>query len=134
MGAGAAKVCSPEIIGCECGVVKVRDSVKGEVVYKDCKLFPGGSMEWDWAVTGTHHKPGIQLADVEHVKNFGEKNCVVVFGTGMCDGLGITPTLIEYLKEHQIEYLIAKTPEAIRMYNKLIQCDRLAIALIHSGC
>ena len=24
--------------------------------YKDAKLFPGGSREWDWRETGTHHQ------------------------------------------------------------------------------
>src|SRR5437667_84629 len=31
--------------------------------YKDAKLFPGGSREWNWRDTGMAHRPGIQTAD-----------------------------------------------------------------------
>jgi hypothetical protein len=27
--------------------------------YRDAKLFPGGSREWNWRETGTEHVPGI---------------------------------------------------------------------------
>ena len=33
--------------------------------YKDAKLFSGGSCEWNWRETGTAHRPGIQIADVQ---------------------------------------------------------------------
>jgi hypothetical protein len=33
--------------------------------YKDAKLFPGGSRTWNWRETGTGHRPGIQIADVQ---------------------------------------------------------------------
>jgi hypothetical protein len=35
--------------------------------YKDAKLFPGGSREWNWRETGTEHVPGIQPADVQEL-------------------------------------------------------------------
>ena len=35
--------------------------------FKDCKVWPGGAKEWDWSLTGTHHQPGIQLADIEEI-------------------------------------------------------------------
>ncbi len=28
-------------------------------LFKDAKLYPGGSREWDWRETGTHHVPSI---------------------------------------------------------------------------
>jgi hypothetical protein len=43
-------------------------TINGEVQhFKDCKLWPGGAREWRWEETGTHHKPGIQLADIGKV-------------------------------------------------------------------
>src|SRR2546426_10551617 len=35
--------------------------------YKDAKLFPGGSREWNWRESGTEHSPGIQPADVQEL-------------------------------------------------------------------
>jgi hypothetical protein len=35
--------------------------------YKDAKLFPGGSREWNWRETGTNHVPGIQPTDVQEL-------------------------------------------------------------------
>ncbi len=39
--------------------------------FKDAKLFPGGTREWGWTETGTHHVPGIQPADVEALLEHG---------------------------------------------------------------
>ena len=36
--------------------------------YKDAKLFPGGSREWNWLETQTSHRPGIQIADVQELR------------------------------------------------------------------
>src|SRR5207245_10638687 len=33
--------------------------------YKDAKLFPGGSREWNWRETGRNHVRGIEQADVK---------------------------------------------------------------------
>jgi hypothetical protein len=38
-----------------------RLEVEGEAEpYKDAKLFPGGSREWNWRETNTSHRPGIR--------------------------------------------------------------------------
>jgi len=124
---------SPEIVSFKWGEIRVK--FKGvDYVYKDCKIFPSGSVEWDWNLTGTRHLPGIQLADLESIKELNNKKCVVVLSTGMDGVLQITPQLIEYLKENKIEYSIEKTPEAIRIYNKLVSYDRMVIGLFHSTC
>ncbi|AYV84769.1 MAG: hypothetical protein Hyperionvirus38_7 [Hyperionvirus sp.] len=119
----------PKIDSCERGVIKV-----GEAVYVDCKMYPSGSVEWDWKLTGTRHKPGIQLADLIGIKEFEDKNCVIVLSTGMDRALEISPEVVEYFKENKREYYIAETREAVRMYNKLIECDRLVVGLFHSNC
>jgi hypothetical protein len=49
-----------------------RLEVEGKAApYKDAKLFPGGSCEWNWGETGTSHKPGIQIADVQELLEHG---------------------------------------------------------------
>ena len=44
--------------------------VEGGQTFKDGKLFPGGTREWDWHETGTDHLPYIEPVDanelVEH--------------------------------------------------------------------
>jgi len=41
--------------------------------YKDAKLFPGGSCEWNWRETATEHVPGIQIADVQELLDRGRQ-------------------------------------------------------------
>jgi hypothetical protein len=50
-----------------------RLEVAGGRRFKDAKLFPGGSREWDWSETGTDHVPGIQSEDVEELLEHGDK-------------------------------------------------------------
>src|SRR6059036_1459330 len=55
--------------------------------YKDAKLFPGGACEWNWRETGTAHKLGIQIADVQELLEHGSK--VVVLSRGMAECLHV---------------------------------------------
>jgi hypothetical protein len=45
--------------------------------YKDAKLFPGGSREWNWQETGTGHSPGIQPTDVRELLDHSAKVVVL---------------------------------------------------------
>jgi hypothetical protein len=61
---------SPRILHVSWG----RPEVEGKAEpYKDAKLFPGGSCEWNWRETGTAHKPGIQVIDVQELLDHGAK-------------------------------------------------------------
>jgi len=53
---------SPRILHVSWGKLEVEERAEP---YKDAKLFPGGSREWNWRDTGTSHRPGIQIADVQ---------------------------------------------------------------------
>src|SRR5258708_28296046 len=53
---------SPRIKDASWGKLEVEDKAEP---YKDAKLFPGGSCEWNWRETGTAHRPGIQIADAQ---------------------------------------------------------------------
>ena len=63
--------------------------------YKDAKLFPGGSREWNWRDTGTAHRPGIQIADVQELLDHGAK--VVVLSRGMAECLYVPRETLEFL-------------------------------------
>jgi hypothetical protein len=64
--------------------------------YKDAKLFPGGSCEWNWRETGTSHKPGIQIADAQELLDHGA--AVVVLSRGMAECLHVPRETRDFLK------------------------------------
>jgi len=67
---------------------------------RDFKLFPGGGRSWDWSETGTHHVPGIQIADLEELIDHGSR--VVVLSRGMELALQTCPNALQYLREKGI--------------------------------
>jgi hypothetical protein len=73
--------------------------------YKDAKLFPGGSREWDWRETGTEHVPGIQPADVQELLGHGAK--VVVLSRGMAECLRVPRETLDFHEgaAHRSAYL-----------------------------
>ena len=99
--------------------------------YKDAKLFPGGSREWNWGETGTHHKPGIQPADVRELLEKGAKQ--VVLTQGMWKMLQVCPQTLQMLKEKGIEVHILQTELAAKLYNKLRETYPVG-GLFHSTC
>jgi hypothetical protein len=64
--------------------------------YKDAKLFPGGSRDWNWRETGTGHDPGIQIADVQELLDHGAK--VVVLSGGMAECLHVPRRTLDFFE------------------------------------
>jgi hypothetical protein len=109
-----------------------RLEVEGEPeAYKDAKLFPGGSREWNWRETGTSHKPGIQIADVQELLEQGSK--VVVLSRGMAQCLHVPRETLEFLEQRQIAVHVLPTQPAVAVYNKLAQTEPVA-GLFHTTC
>jgi len=99
--------------------------------YKDAKVFPGGSREWNWRETQTSHRPGIQIADVQELLDHGAK--VVVLSRGMAECLHVPPETLDYLKERQIAAHVLPTQHAVALYNKLAQTEAVG-GLFHTTC
>ncbi len=99
--------------------------------YKDAKLFPGGSREWNRRDTGTAHRPGIQIADVQELLDHGAK--VVVLSRGMAECLHVPRETLDFLKERQVAVHVLPTQHAVAVYNKLAQTE-LAGGLFHTTC
>ena len=119
---------SPRITHLSWGQLNVEGK---ETVYKDAKLFPGGSREWDWNETGTSHNPGIQPADIEELLENGAK--VIILSKGINEKLQTDPATIEILEEKGITYHILQTEKAVEKYNQL--CEKEAVGgLFHSTC
>jgi len=99
--------------------------------YKDAKLFPGGSREWNWRETGTEHVPGIQPADVQELLDHGAN--VVVLSRGMAECLQVPRETIDFLKERRIEAHILPTTQAAELYNRLAKEGPVG-GLFHTTC
>jgi len=119
---------SPRIDHLEWGAIEVQALGRGG----DMKLWPGGGREWNWLETGTHHDPGIQVADVEELLEHGA--AVVVLSRGMNLVLRTCPETISFLKEHGIRFLVEETREAAHLYNELASKGESVGGLFHSTC
>jgi hypothetical protein len=106
--------------------------VSGLGKFRDVKLYPGGGREWDWSETNTQHDPGIQIADVDELLSNGADN--IVLSRGMLGRLKISQDTTEYLRAKGINVYIAKTNEAVAMYNKLVKEEKAVGGLFHSTC
>jgi len=121
------KYISPKINSISWGKLITEDQIK----YKDAKLYPGGSREWDWNETGTHHVPGIQPADVEELLEHGAD--IVILSKGFDERLQVCSETIDLLQNKGIDFYILQTEKAVEKYNELTENQAVG-ALIHSTC
>jgi hypothetical protein len=119
---------SPRITHLAWGCIEVEG---GTAPYKDAKLFPGGSREWDWGETGTDHSGGIRPADVEELLEHGAT--VVVLSRGVYDRLGVSRETLELLADRGITAHVLQTEKAVELYNELAQFERVG-GLFHTTC
>jgi hypothetical protein len=119
---------SPRIVRLAWGRLEVEGR---DASYKDAKLFPGGSREWNWNETGTQHRPGIQPADVEELLEHGAQ--VVVLSQGMYGRLQVCPQTLTLLEERGVAAHALPTEEAVRLYNELIETEQVG-GLFHTTC
>ena len=106
--------------------------VEGLGRLRDAKLWPGGARGWDWNETGTHHRPGIQPADLAELLEHGAD--VVVLSRGRELRLEVAPETLALLAERGVEVIREETGAAIGEYNRLASAGRLVAALLHSTC
>ena len=118
---------SPRVTHISWGQMDIEDVGSG----RDFKLYPGGGREWDWSETGTHHVPGIQVADVEELLEHGSE--VVILSRGMQLALQTCPETLQYLRERDIKVHVEETKAAVELYNKLAE-TKLVGGLFHSTC
>jgi hypothetical protein len=119
---------SPQITHVSWGRLEVEGKDKP---YKDAKLFPGGSREWNWRETNTEHVPGIQPSDIQELLDHGAK--VVVLSQGMAECLQVPGETLDFLKERQIEAHVLPTPKAAEVYNQLAKSAPVG-GLFHTTC
>ena len=120
------KACSPRTTRLSWGRLDVDDES-----FRDAKLFPGGSKEWDWNETGTRHTPGIQPADVEELLEHGAT--VVVLSRGFHERLGVCSATLRMLNDKGVSAHVLPTEGAVQLYNEMREREMVG-ALIHSTC
>ena len=99
--------------------------------YKDAKLFPVGSSEWNWRETGTRHSPGIQPSDVQDLLDHNAK--IVVLSRGMKECLHVPRETLDFLKERGVAAHVLPTAEAVELYNELSLTEPVG-GLFHTTC
>lgn len=119
---------SPRITHLAWGVL----DIEGREPASDMKVWPGGGRAWDWCETGTHHVPGIQVADVVELIENGAG--IVVLTRGMDLVLQTRPETLEFLRAQGIQVHVAETKEASRIYNELAARGEAVGGLFHSTC
>jgi hypothetical protein len=119
---------SPQITHVSWGRLEVEGRAEP---YKDAKLFPGGSRECNWRETGTTHKPGIQISDVQELLDHGAT--VVVLSRGMAECLQVPRETVDFLEQRQIAVHVLPTREAAALYNKLAE-NELVGGVFHTTC
>jgi len=100
--------------------------------FKDCKVWPGGAKEWDWSLTGAHHQPGIQPADIEEILGHGVE--VMVLSRGMQLMLHTCPETEQMLRSRGIEYHLEETNQAVELFNRLTHQGKKVGGIFHSTC
>jgi hypothetical protein len=99
---------------------------------RDFQLFPGGGRAWDWTKTNTHHRPGIQIADLAELLTYGSE--IVVLSRGIQSMLHACPEVFELLHARGIGVFVAETKSAVEIYNSLAADGRKVGGLFHSTC
>lgn len=100
--------------------------------FKDCKVWPGGAKEWDWQLTGTHHQPGIQPADIAEI--LGHDIEVMILSRGMQLMLHTCPETEAMLQSCRVTYHIEETRQAVDLFNRLTQQGKRVGGIFHSTC
>ena len=100
--------------------------------FRDCKVWPGGAMEWDWRLTNTHHQPGTQPRDIDEILKHDIDTMVLTRGVWLM--LHTCPESEELLRDRGIEYHIEETKRAVELYNSLTEQGKRVGGIFHSTC
>lgn len=101
------------------------------IIYRDVKLWPNHSREWDWKETGTRHNPGIQIADIEE---FIDKVDIVILTRGIDLVLQVPQETIDYAKQQGKEVHVGQTEDMVKLYNELVEQGKKVGGVFHSTC
>ncbi len=101
------------------------------ITYRDVKLWPNHSREWNWKETGTRHNPDIQIADIQELI---DKVDVVILTRGIDLVLQVPQETIDYAKQQGKEVHVGQTEDMVKLYNKLVEQGKKVGGVFHSTC
>lgn len=104
--------------------------------FGDAKVWVGTNgttqaKEWDWGITNTHHRPGIQIAEIQE---FIDQVDEVILTRGVDSVLQIPQETIDWVKSKGKVCHDGLTPDMIELYNKLVKDGKKVGGLFHSTC
>eukprot|EP01114_Cavostelium_apophysatum_P000225 TRINITY_DN10222_c0_g1_i1.p1 TRINITY_DN10222_c0_g1~~TRINITY_DN10222_c0_g1_i1.p1 ORF type:complete len:125 (-),score=9.27 TRINITY_DN10222_c0_g1_i1:25-399(-) len=120
----------PRVISISWGVMIVEHNGQRSQ-FKDCKLWPGNAVTWDWNETGTKHKPGTQIADV--LPMIGSVDAVVL-SRGMKMVLQVQQATVDFLRDKGITVHVEQTERAVEIYNQMNDSGQRVGGVFHSTC
>jgi hypothetical protein len=100
-------------------------------VFKDARLYPGGTEGWDWRKTGTQHEPGIQVADFEDLLTLRPASVILTRGVQLV--LQVPEATVAHARASGAEVFVLQSEDAIAEYNRRARREPV-VALIHSTC
>ncbi len=109
----------------------IHDGKKIIVYNRDIRIWPEGSQVWDWRKAGTHHIPGIQIADIADLL---PTVSIVILTRGVDGILEIPQATIDYCNNAGKTVYTGRTYEMIALYNSLLQEGKKVAAVIHLTC
>ncbi len=115
----------PLVLKCSRGRIKVAGF---QSRFRDVQLSVNGAEPWDWTDTGTHHVPGVQVADILSVP----PSPVLVVGLGTQRRLQVSAEARAHLDEKGILLVERETSRAVAIYNCYVELGVEVSALIHS--
>ena len=125
---------APEISHLQWGQMTIKENDR-LTTYKDCRICPTGSENWNWKLTGTRHIPGIQFADLSDLLKKYPETKIIILSQGMEDQLETHPETLATLKTQypQINVKVLNTRKAVNYYNQYRKTHPI-IGLFHSTC
>jgi hypothetical protein len=119
---------SPRVVDDGWGFVEI----EGLGRFRDVKLWPGGGRAWDWAETGTDHRPGILPTDVTELLDHSPD--VVILSRGRHGRLGASPETLALLATEGVEVVRENSDVALATYEQLASEGCRVALLLHTTC
>lgn len=102
--------------------------INGKKYNKDVIIFPDRVFSPWWREEGHN----LSIKDLEKV--IEEKPSLVIIGTGANGVMRVPEETLEGLKQKDIEPIVTKTGEAVKIYNEKTKKDEEVIACLHLTC
>lgn len=103
-------------------------TINGEEYTKDVIIFPKRVFSPWWREEGH----SLSLKDLKEVIDL--RPSLLIIGTGAHGIMKVPDKTIKELEKKEIEIIVEKTGEAVKLYNKRIQTNENVIACLHLTC